>query len=176
MHYNNDIAVGPYFLLHNGVIAVSLDFIHLFCCRCRKLLSIQTELLSVVNKATVVLTRLSSQQGALRGQQDPRKLNVVKQLQYVGAMSDALLGECEGDCSMDADCADGLACFQRADQGASEVPGCVGGSFIGNFDFCYRHNPYYGPLVFVSDSPTAKLGACQGDCGEWIRFHAELES
>ena len=129
-----------------------------------------------MNKATVVLTRLSSQQGALRGQQDPRKLNVVKQLQYVGAMSDALLGECEGDCSMDADCADGLACFHRADQEASEVPGCLGGSLIAIFDFCYRHYPNYGPLVYVSDSPAAKLGACQGDCGESILFHVELES
>ena len=86
-------------------------------------------------------------------------------------MSDALLGECEGDCSMDADCADGLACFHRPDQEATEVPGCLGGSSIATFDFCYRHYPNYGPLVFVSDRPTAKLGACQGDCGESIPLH-----
>jgi hypothetical protein len=75
---------------------------------------------------------------------------------------------------MDADCADGLACFHRADQEASEVPGCLGGSLIAIFDFCYRHYPNYGPLVYVSDSPAAKLGACQGDCGKSIRFHVSL--
>jgi hypothetical protein len=104
------------------------------------------------------------QQASIRGQ-DSRELNPYLQLTYVGAMSDALLGECQGDCAMDADCADGLACFHRGELEMTEVPFCNGGSSIATFDFCYRHSGYYGALNFVGDTPTFKLPACWGDCG-----------
>ena len=34
------------------------------------------------------------------------------------------LGECEGDCDSDTDCAGDLLCFQRG--GQEDVPGCIG--------------------------------------------------
>ena len=54
-----------------------------------------------------------------------------------------------------------LVCFQRDDQRA--VPGCLGQGISG-WDYCYKHNPNYGPLVLKGSNPTFKLGACEGDC------------
>lgn len=42
--------------------------------------------------------------------------------------------KCEGGCSNDKECADGLACFSRQDMAV--VPGCDGNGFRG-FNFCY---------------------------------------
>ena len=44
------------------------------------------------------------------------------------------LGRCEGDCDTNADCAQGLVCFQRA--GVESVPGCSGAGVSG-IDYCY---------------------------------------
>lgn len=51
-------------------------------------------------------------------------------------------GMCQGDCDSDADCADGLICFQR--YGFEEVPGCLGaGSMVdsSSTDICIP-SPY----------------------------------
>lgn len=46
------------------------------------------------------------------------------------------LGECEGDCDDDDDCANGLVCFQRS--GIDVVPGCVGNERESGRDFCIK--------------------------------------
>ena len=50
------------------------------------------------------------------------------------------LGICEGNCDVDADCAEGLACFQR--EGSEEVPGCEGAGQKG-MDYCYLPSSLY---------------------------------
>jgi hypothetical protein len=53
------------------------------------------------------------------------------------ALPNGKLGKCQGDCDSDAECADGLLCRQRTDNGI--VPGCTG-EWIGfrtGIDFCY---------------------------------------
>ncbi|CAB9510452.1 expressed unknown protein [Seminavis robusta] len=62
------------------------------------------------------------------------------------------LGPCQGDCDSDADCQQGLVCFQRAAPppgGAwPEVPGCIGGSqFTAKTDFCIF------PILPAEESP-----------------------
>lgn len=44
------------------------------------------------------------------------------------------LGQCQGDCDDDSECADGLACFQRDDY--EMVPGCSGKGER-KTDYCY---------------------------------------
>jgi hypothetical protein len=79
---------------------------------------------------------------------------------------------CEGDCDIDADCGDGLACFQRVstENPWGRIPGCAGDGRK-NVDYCY--NPEApsrdGELLKLitlyedctSDNPCDK---CYGDC------------
>jgi hypothetical protein len=70
------------------------------------------------------------------------------------------LGECEGYCKKDDDCAEGLRCFQR--RGTEQVPGCSGIGDRGE-DYCYLES------LFKADdngkpSSVFPLGECQGDC------------
>ena len=47
------------------------------------------------------------------------------------------LGECEGDCDFDAECAGDLICYTRRD--LEPVPGCVGGGEeTAGRDFCVK--------------------------------------
>ena len=70
------------------------------------------------------------------------------------------LGECEGDCDQDDDCASGLKCFQRS--GLTPVPGCLG-SGVRDIDYCY--NPLGStPLSGDDDMLAQDLGACTGVC------------
>ncbi len=51
------------------------------------------------------------------------------EVNYIGECRQGLTGrcgECEGDCDYDADCSEGLVCFQRED--GETIPGCTGGS------------------------------------------------
>lgn len=70
------------------------------------------------------------------------------------------LGEYEGYCNKDTDCAEGLRCFQR--RNTEKVPGCSG---IGDRD---KYNCYHDTLVKAGDngkpSSAFPLGECQGDC------------
>jgi hypothetical protein len=45
------------------------------------------------------------------------------------------LGECDGDCDNDAECAGDLICFQRS--GTTSVPGCLGEGSPGK-DYCVQ--------------------------------------
>ena len=45
------------------------------------------------------------------------------------------LGDCEGDCDRDSDCASGLKCFQR---GSAPVPNCRGSPGARGADYCYN--------------------------------------
>jgi len=65
------------------------------------------------------------------------------------------LGECEGDCDDDNDCAGDLKCFQRS--GTEAVPGCASGDSIygqdkSGKDYCYRDTPATSP---PTQSPTS---------------------
>lgn len=56
----------------------------------------------------------------------------------VGWSPQVKLNECEGDCDDDADCADGLTCFQR-NRANLEVPGCLGGAADNTLtDYCIK--------------------------------------
>lgn len=81
------------------------------------------------------------------------------------------LGMCEGDCDSDADCENGLYCFQRS--GTEAVPGCGGDTRAhSGKDFCTTRSSSGGgggsSLVTKGDngSPSSAfpLGKCQGDC------------
>lgn len=96
------------------------------------------------------------------------------------------LGECEADCDSDADCADGLVCFER--NGKEWVPGCSGWDPSGN-DYCIRAGTSSKPeaeadaeaeaetaapeatsatLFYAGNngkpSSAFPLGICEGDC------------
>ncbi|GKY93226.1 hypothetical protein MPSEU_000290300 [Mayamaea pseudoterrestris] len=92
-----------------------------------------------------------------------------------GSPSNAFpLGECQGDCDSDRDCASGLVCFQRS--GTQSVPGCSGSSSNSGTDFCVRSSSSGGggtstggsSLRIVGDNGSPSnvfpLGKCQGDC------------
>eukprot|EP00577_Skeletonema_sp_RCC1716_P017274 CAMPEP_0113424116 /NCGR_PEP_ID=MMETSP0013_2-20120614/29410_1 /TAXON_ID=2843 ORGANISM="Skeletonema costatum, Strain 1716" /NCGR_SAMPLE_ID=MMETSP0013_2 /ASSEMBLY_ACC=CAM_ASM_000158 /LENGTH=289 /DNA_ID=CAMNT_0000312081 /DNA_START=101 /DNA_END=970 /DNA_ORIENTATION=+ /assembly_acc=CAM_ASM_000158 len=68
------------------------------------------------------------------------------------------LGECEGDCDNDGQCADGLSCYQR--ERNEEVPGCTGGGSEGSLtDYCIRSDVIdsstASPTAQPSNVPTA---------------------
>lgn len=88
------------------------------------------------------------------------------------------LGECEGECDIDADCAQDLVCFHR-NQG-DPVPGCRG-TPVGNWDYCVKPDPYPNnrsesipvlpplqQLQYVGNNGVPNtpfpLAKCQGDC------------
>jgi hypothetical protein len=56
----------------------------------------------------------------------PRPTGPAKVIWNRGWEPNFMLGECEGDCDNDDDCAPGLICFSRETSGVA-VPGCVGG-------------------------------------------------
>jgi hypothetical protein len=85
------------------------------------------------------------------------------------------LGQCEGDCDSDDDCAEGLYCFQR-DGKSTFVPGCSGFD-DSRTDYCTgktaaRNPPSFPrplPILFVfeenpPDISNLPLQHCQGDC------------
>ena len=83
------------------------------------------------------------------------KPNEADTLAYVG--NDLLpsrsfpLGECEGDCDSDDDCAGSLQCIERS--GTESVPGCFGSGCSGK-DFCYRDTPPTNPTTPAPVTPS----------------------
>eukprot|EP00980_Cylindrotheca_fusiformis_P002012 scaffold444_cov109-Cylindrotheca_fusiformis.AAC.9 len=72
--------------------------------------------------------------------------------------TDFPLGLCQGDCDTNADCADGLTCYQR--NARELVPGCTGGAEDDSkTDYCVPNRK--PKLTMSTDFP---LGLCQGDC------------
>lgn len=51
------------------------------------------------------------------------------------ALAEEGLGQCQGECDFDSECAEGLTCFQRDE--FEEVPGCQGQGLEG-WDYCYK--------------------------------------
>jgi hypothetical protein len=80
------------------------------------------------------------------------------------------LAKCDGDCNDDADCQDGLICFQRDVGRTYTVPGCLGETDpTTSTDFCFDPLDIpEGELVIVGNNsvPAAlfPLQKCQGDC------------
>lgn len=84
-----------------------------------------------------------------------RKL--LKTLEHIGNNGEPSgvfpLGECQGDCDTDEDCADGLLCFLRGDE--TPTPGCTEDTDnTRNADFCYNPNPTAPPTPFPTPLPT----------------------
>ena len=73
------------------------------------------------------------------------------------------LGNCEGDCDKDADCAGGLLCFER--NGLEEVLGCEGSGLDGK-DYCFERPENYLWIMGDNGLPQENfpLGNCEGDC------------
>lgn len=93
------------------------------------------------------------------------------------------LGECQGDCDDDSECAGNLVCFQRRTGSYQAVPGCLGGeSVYDGTDYCARrstpitttpgggsHSDNALPEVTLSGNngrpyQNFPLQRCQGDC------------
>ena len=74
------------------------------------------------------------------------------------------LTACTGECDSDAQCAEGLLCFQR-DNG-EKIPGCTGPGSAKYWDYCFdpsKSSDY--TKLGGSDNDTAKnLTACTGEC------------
>jgi hypothetical protein len=87
------------------------------------------------SSSTLLETTAPAAATADEEQSRPRRRNLQVALNLVGG--GGLLGECEGDCDRDSDCASGLKCFQRT--GSETVPGCTGDRRSWrNRDFCVK--------------------------------------
>ena len=81
------------------------------------------------------------------------------------------LGECEGDCDTDTDCATGLVCFQRSANEA--VPGCLG-SGENNMDFCVKSSSLdYGSFyIFTRPSSFNESSSLETQWSEEAKIYA----
>eukprot|EP00986_Skeletonema_menzelii_P018533 scaffold26655_cov153-Skeletonema_menzelii.AAC.3 len=69
--------------------------------------------------------------------QPTAKPTQLKEIKFVANPPRAPLGECEGDCDNNNQCAGDLICYQR--KGNEDVPGCTGGrSDSSRTDYCIR--------------------------------------
>eukprot|EP00980_Cylindrotheca_fusiformis_P025226 scaffold13293_cov120-Cylindrotheca_fusiformis.AAC.10 len=76
------------------------------------------------------------------------------------------LGRCAGDCDFNADCEDGLICFQR--NGKEEVPGCFGGGDDGsNNDYCIK------PGRFIESFGERLIGAPDDNFGSAVSLSSD---
>ena len=92
-----------------------------------------------------------------------------------GANGCSSMGQCQGDCDNDDDCAGDLGCFQR--DGLTPVPGCSGEG-VNDYDYCTSSAAGHGRGVYEHDYCTTGLDSspgsgggrrrsmtmCQGDC------------
>jgi len=74
-------------------------------------------------------------------------------LNYVAANTCFLLGECEGDCDSDSNCAIDMYCFQRDFE---DIPGCSG-TPIHLVDYYVNTEPTAIPSAILSKAPTGIL-------------------
>ena len=82
------------------------------------------------------------------------------------------LGECEGDCDTDTDCATGLVCFQRSANEA--VPGCLG-SGENNMDFCVKSSSgldYGSFYIFTRPSSFNESSSLETQWSEQAKIYA----
>jgi hypothetical protein len=120
----------------------------------------------------------SATKGTARAKQPTRDLGMDAKVagSYGSPSSSVRLGECQGDCSSDSDCAQGLVCVQR-DSGSPLPPGCTGPSTDYGINFCAKpfssgsSAPSSGSERAVkrkgndgSPSSAFPLGMCEGDC------------
>jgi len=90
---------------------------------------------------------------------DPPGVITTKEKGDNGSPAEAFpLGECEGDCDNDNECAGNLICFQRSPSSKTNVPGCdAGGPPTGKRDYCF--DPKY--------QPGGVKGVCKGPKARW---------
>ncbi|GKY90744.1 hypothetical protein MPSEU_000047300 [Mayamaea pseudoterrestris] len=76
------------------------------------------------------------------------------------------LGNCQGDCDDDSDCASGLFCYQR--NVGEAVPGCSGGDELTESDYCIPISAPDIEYIGNNNNPSSAfpLGICQGDCDD----------
>lgn len=108
-----------------------------------------TWLLLVVGGNTIVL------EGVLvRNLRQLQQNQLVVRVGIADKPTSIKLGECQGDCNRDSDCANGLVCMQRSN--GETVPGCSGeGQVNARADFCIQ--PPSGGVV-SSGTVTAPSG------------------
>lgn len=81
-----------------------------------------------------------------------------------------LLGNCQGDCSSDLDCAGVLKCYERRSANADvRLPGCTGRFYSSSLDYCYNPTAIAANEVFYIGnngvpSHVFPLSRCRGDC------------
>ena len=67
---------------------------------------------------------------------------VLDDLGFDHVSGGVLLGECQGDCDVDADCDDNLKCFKNG-PGEANVPTGCSGIAREDMDYCYDHPGLY---------------------------------
>lgn len=85
-----------------------------------------------------------------------------------GTNPSAILGPCQGDCDIDADCAGDLTCFQR--DGTATVPGCLG-TGTSDLDYCISDPLSLPPGYKYFDFEAASLagtGWTTGQLCAWL--------
>ena len=84
-----------------------------------------------------------------------------------GCKSNKKCGLCTGDCDTDADCNDGLKCYQRL-KGEDTVPGCKPSGFVTSsspHDYCYSPTtPHTNMQTFAT--PSTSYNAAKRKCQE----------
>merc|ERR1711865_1176425 len=80
----------------------------------------------------------------------------------VNGAGDGGLGNCQGDCDGDAQCASGYRCFERTGDG--EVPSCNSANAITDWDYCIAEDSEVLWNVDVSGAGDGGLTKCEGDC------------
>ena len=93
---------------------------------------------------------------------DTGKINMVDK---GGGYSGSSLGECEGDCDSDANCAGDLECWHRSPNYPAIPPGCSGYPHAVSHDYCYDPSK----LTFLGwygqpSQNCACLQECEADC------------
>jgi len=93
---------------------------------------------------------------------NPEALGLPK-LKDLGVTPKTLpLDECAGDCDSDAQCKEGLSCYQRT--GFDTVPGCDGAG-TKDHDYCMKDDTKYPrELSDKGVDPTDSMERCTGDC------------
>ena len=100
---------------------------------------------------------VEAEESNLRASATNSNRKLLKTLEHIGNNGEPAdlfpLGECQGDCDGDDECAEGLACFIRGENDYTPTPGCTEDTEeTRNADFCYNPNP--GPTASPTPLPT----------------------
>lgn len=120
-----------------------------------RLLSLLLSIIALGNARHDV--RVEADERNLRASATNSHRKLLKTLEHIGNNGEPAdlfpLGECQGDCDGDDECAEGLACFIRGENDYTPTPGCTEDTEeTRNADFCYNPNPV--PTASPTPLPT----------------------